>query len=135
LLVARRVPVRDRTLDEGRWHDAVAIGIAQATALVPGISRSGITIGAGLGRGFSPVEAARYSFLLAVPAIAGGGLLSLLRLGGSEVDLGPLAVGLIVAAVSGYAAIAWLLRLLVRVGFLPFAVYCLVVGGLGIVML
>lgn len=135
LLAASRIRIGTRRLEDGRWQDAALVGVAQAAALVPGISRSGMTIGMGLGRGFSPVEAARYSFLLAVPAIAGGGLISLLRLDGSDTDLGALAVGLIVAAVSGYAAITWLLRLLVRVGFLPFALYCLTVGGLGIVIL
>lgn len=114
--------------------DGLLIGVAQAFALIPGISRSGMTITAGVSRDLSTAEAARFSFLLAVPTIAGGGLLSLLDLAGTDVEFGPILVGLVVSAISGYLAIAWLLRALARTGFLPFAVYCLVVGSIGILV-
>ncbi len=102
---------------------------------MPGISRSGMTITAGMARHLSAPEAARFSFLLAIPTIAGGGLISLLDLSATDVELGSVVVGLLVSAVSGYLAIAWLLRVLARTGFLPFAVYCLVVGAIGMVVL
>ena len=107
--------------------DAVVVGVAQAFALIPGISRSGITISAGNGRGFQPVEAARFSFLLGIPAIAGAGLTQLPDVleTGFETEL---LIGLLVAAISGYLAIAWLLAALRRTGLIPFAFYCLAVG-------
>ena len=111
------------------------VGVFQAVALVPGISRSGATITAGIGRSLERSEAARYSFLLAVPTIAGGGLLSLLDLDTAGVSGAALTLGLVVSAVSGYLAIALLLRALTRVGFLAFATYCVVVGVVGIAIL
>jgi len=118
-----------RRLAEGRWTDGVVVGLAQAFALLPGISRSGMTITAGMAQGFERREAARYAFLLSIPAIAGAGLLDgldLLDRGGFTRDL---LVGMAVAAVVGYLAIAGLLRVLARVGLLPFAVYCLIFGA------
>ena len=124
-----------RRLAEGTWRDAVIVGVAQAFALIPGISRSGSTITAGLLRGFDREEAARFSFLLAIPAITGGGLISLLDVADANVELGAVLVGAGVAAVSGYAAIAFLIRLLVSRGFGPLAFYCVTVGLLAVVVL
>lgn len=135
LLVGQRLAGGDRLLTQGRIPDAVVIGVAQALALIPGISRSGITIAAGNGRGFSPEEAARYSFLLGIPAIAGGGLSQLLELSGADAASSALLVGTLVSAVSGYAAIALLLAALRRVGLAPFAVYCFVIGAVAILWL
>ncbi len=108
----------------------VVVGLAQAFALLPGISRSGMTITAGMAQGFERREAARYAFLLSIPAIAGAALLDGMdlrpRRAGSPADL---LVGMAVAAVVGYLAIAGLLRVLTRVGLLPFAAYCLVFGA------
>lgn len=118
-----------RRLAEGRAADALVVGLAQAFALLPGISRSGMTITAGIAQGFTRAEAARYAFLLSIPAIAGAGLLDgidLARHGGFTWDL---LVGMAVAAVVGYLAIAVLLRVLQRVGLLPFALYCLAAGA------
>lgn len=124
-----------RQLIDGRIPDAVVVGIAQAFALIPGISRSGFTISAGNGRRFEPTQAARFSFLLGIPAIAGAGLVSIPD-AVSEGALGwDLVMGMIVAAVSGYLAIALLLAALRRVGLVPFAVYCLLVGGLTVAFL
>lgn len=135
LVVGQRLARGARRLIDGRVPDAIVVGVAQAIALIPGISRSGITITAGNGRGLIPTEAARFSFLLGIPAIAGAGLVSLPDL----LDAGSLGVelwiGLAVAAISGYLAIAVLLAALRRVGLIPFAVYCLVVGGLTIALL
>ena len=135
LVVATRLRPRQRTLEEGATMDAAAVGIAQAAALVPGISRSGITIAAGMGRGFGRVQAARFSFLLSIPAIAGGGLLQAIDLANEGGLRAEVFVGAAVAAVSGYLAIAVLLRLLTRVGLLPFAAYCFVVGAASVLFL
>jgi undecaprenyl-diphosphatase len=135
LIVAERLPRRERSLEDASTSDAVAVGVAQAFALIPGISRSGATITMATARGFDRTEAARFSFLLAVPTIAGGGLLSLLELDGSDGSAGAIFVGFAVAAVSGYAAIAVLLRLITTRGFLPFAAYCLAVGALTLLVL
>jgi undecaprenyl-diphosphatase len=135
LVVGQRLARGARRLIDGRVPDAIVVGVAQAIALIPGISRSGITITAGNGRGLIPTEAARFSFLLGIPAIAGAGLVSLpdlLEAGSLGVELW---IGLAVAAISGYLAIAVLLAALRRVGLIPFAVYCLVVGGLTIALL
>jgi undecaprenyl-diphosphatase len=124
-----------RRLQEGNVPDAIVVGIAQALALIPGISRSGTTISAGNGRGFDPAEAARFSFLLGIPAIAGAGLISLpdlLDAGQFTLDL---FVGMAVAALSGYFAIAFMIGFIRRIGLLPFAVYCFIVGGLTVAFL
>lgn len=136
LVIGQRLARGLRQLvDDGRVPDAVVVGIAQAFALIPGVSRSGITITAGNARRFQPIEAARFSFLLGIPAIAGAGVVSLPEVL-AEGGFGPeLIVGLLVAAVSGYAAIALLLRALRRIGLIPFAIYCFVVGGLTILFL
>ena len=118
-----------RTLAEGRASDALVVGLAQAFALIPGISRSGMTITAGMAQGLERAQAARFAFLLAVPAIAGASLLEgtdLVRDGGFTPEL---LVGVLVAAVVGYATISVLLRILVKVGMAPFAAYCLAAGA------
>ncbi|MGH8945069.1 MAG: undecaprenyl-diphosphate phosphatase [Acidimicrobiia bacterium] len=128
LVFGHRLATGTRVLTQGRVRDALTVGVAQALALIPGISRSGMTISAGNAVQFHPLEAARYSFLLGIPAIAGGGLLQIPDLAGAG-QLGIEAwVGLTVAAVAGYAGIALLLAALRRVGLLPFAAYCLAVG-------
>lgn len=124
-----------RQLIDGRIPDAVVVGIAQAFALIPGISRSGTTISAGNGRRFEPTQAARFSFLLGIPAIAGAGLISLpevIEEGAFGIEL---LVGFLAAAVSGYFAISLLLRALRRVGLIPFAIYCFIVGTLTVALL
>ena len=135
LVLASRLRRRRRALEDGRTIDAVTVGVAQAGALIPGISRSGITIAAGLGRGFEGIEAARFSFLLSIPAIAGGGLLQAIDLADQGGLRAEVFVGAAVAAVSGYLAISVLLRLLARVGLLPFAGYCFVVGAASVLFL
>ena len=133
LLIGQRLANGARVLTEGRVPDAIVVGVAQAFALIPGISRSGITISAGNGRRFQPVEAARFSFLLGIPAIAGAGLTQLPDVleTGFETEL---LVGLLVAAISGYLAIAWLLAALRRTGLSPFAIYCLAVGLVALIV-
>lgn len=136
LLATRAIIDRARRVEESSNGDAAIIGLSQAVALVPGISRSGITISTGLLRGFERAEAARYSFLLGIPAIAGAGLLKSIELAGEPGGIpGAVFVGMAVAAVAGYAAIALLLRLIRRIGLVPFGVYCLAVGAISLVVL
>lgn len=129
LALSLLIPAGARRLESGRGSDALLVGIAQAFALIPGISRSGMTITAGMAQGLERVQAARYAFLLAVPSIAGAGLLEgldLIREGGFEASV---LVGLAVAAVTGYLSIKFLVELLARSGMAPFAGYCLVAGA------
>jgi len=134
LVIGQRLATGVRVLMDGRIPDAVIIGLAQAFALIPGISRSGITISTGNARRFTPTEAARFSFLLGIPAIAGAGLTQLPDLIGSGEFGLDLVVGFAVAAIAGYLAIRLLLAALRNVGLYPFAIYCLAVGLLTVVV-
>jgi len=119
----------DKVVADASIRDTVIMGLGQAVALIPGVSRSGATISTGLLRGFTHAEAARYSFLLGIPAIAGAGLLKGMDLVDSGAGIsGDILVGVAVAAVTGYAAIAFLLRLIGRTGLAPFGIYCMVAG-------
>ncbi|HVE98206.1 MAG TPA: undecaprenyl-diphosphate phosphatase [Mycobacteriales bacterium] len=131
LYVAERVGRQDRAIEELTRVDAAVVGLAQACALVPGVSRSGATLSAGLFRGLDREAAARYSFLLSVPAIVLSGLLELPEIG-VHGDPGVLAtvVATAVAFASGYAAIAWLLRFLVTHSTTVFVVYRIALGVL-----
>jgi len=120
-----------RDLDALRWADALVIGVGQAIAIAPGISRSGATMAAGLWRGLRREAAARFSFLLSAPVIIGAGiwqLKDLLDVPGWTANLAPMLVGLLAAAVVGYVCIRFLLNYLRRGRLYPFAVYCLVAG-------
>ncbi|HLS88096.1 MAG TPA: undecaprenyl-diphosphate phosphatase [Sphingobacteriaceae bacterium] len=115
-------------LDGGR---ALWVGLFQGLALVPGISRSGSTVTAALLAGVEAAAAARFSFLLAIPAIAGAALLDgvdVLTGNAPSLPAGPLLVGFAAAAASGYLAIRWLLSLLAAGRLLPFALYCWVLA-------
>jgi undecaprenyl-diphosphatase len=127
---------RTRDLGSLRWPDALVIGIGQAAAIAPGISRSGATISAGLLRGLERPAAARFSFLLSTPIILGAGLLPLLDLLGEPnflTQIPTLLVGFAAAAIGGYLCIWFLLRYLQRGTLYPFAIYCLVAGTLCLV--
>jgi undecaprenyl-diphosphatase len=106
------------------------MGLAQTCALVPGVSRSGSTIGMALALGLARPEAARFSFLLGIPAIAGAGILELkpavAALRGAPVT--PIVLATIIAAISSYASIAWLIRWLGTHHLTPFAVYRILIG-------
>ena len=109
--------------------DAIYIGIAQAIALIPGTSRSGITITAGLKMGLSRKSAARFSFLMATPIIFGANLFKLNDLLNTEVGL-PEIFGIILSAVSGYLAIAGLIKLVEKVSYKWFFYYRLILSGI-----
>lgn len=135
LFVSGKVPRRARTTEDVTTGDALMIGVAQAIALLPGISRSGMAITTGVNQGLSDLESARFAFLLAVPLIAGGGVIEAADIAGSgSVDAG-LIIATIVAGISGYWAISFLIKGLTRWGLLPFAVYCLTFGTLAVVIL
>ncbi len=114
---------------------AVGIGLAQAVALIPGTSRSGVTISAGLFEGISREAAARFSFLLSIPAILGAGALKLDDLSHAAEPPAQLAVGFVAAAVSGFFAVSLLIRLLRTRTLWPFIWYRLIAGGLFVVLL
>ena len=134
LLVVGEV-ARRRRAEAGRrelgWGIALGMGLAQALAILPGISRSGATIAVGLLCGLEPARAARFSFLLSIPAILGAAVIELPggdleELGGS---LGPLVWAMLLAGFIGWGALRMLLAFLGRGAFLWFAVYCAVLGG------
>jgi undecaprenyl-diphosphatase len=126
----------DRATEELRPTDAGLIGLAQSFALIPGVSRSGMTISAGLARGMERVEAARFAFLLGIPVIAGAGLLSIARaISDGEGITASTIVGMVVAAVTGYWAIAFLIRVLARAGLAPFGIYCVAFGVIALIAL
>ncbi len=114
---------------------AMGIGFAQALALIPGTSRSGVTISAGLFEGVTREAAARFSFLLSIPAILGAGVLKLGDLSQTTESPAQLAVGFVAAAVSGFFAVSFLLRLLRTRTLWPFIWYRLLAGGLFVILL
>jgi undecaprenyl-diphosphatase len=138
LLLAEKVGTRERTMEQIRTKDGFAIGLAQALALVPGVSRSGATITAGLFMGLDRETAARFSFLLSIPAVVLSGLLELGSIlsgeEGAHVGAGALVVATVLAFVSGYAAIAFLLRFLSNHSTVVFVVYRVALGALVLVL-
>ncbi len=135
LLFAERSTAGERGLDTIGWREAMLIGVAQALAILPGVSRSGATISAGLRLGLERAEAARYSFLLSVPAVVGAGvwqLYQLLQSGGLSEQAGVLLTGFASAAVVGYLAIHTLLLFLRRRPLSLFAAYCILFGALSL---
>lgn len=130
-----RAPEGKSELQTG-WREALIIGCAQVLALIPGTSRSGITMTAGRFLGLSRIGAARFSFLMSIPVILLAGSYKLLQLafGDAPVDWGLMVTGMSVAFVSTLFSIHILLRLVQRVGFLPFVIYRLLLGVLLIVI-
>lgn len=129
-----------RRLTETGWLDGILVGVFQTLALAPGVSRSGITITAGLARGMTREAAARFSFLLSIPIIGGTvvyGLHSVVRDIGAlpSGSIGAFAVGFAAAAVSGYLCIHYFLRYLQTRSFAPFVLYRIGVGALLLVLL
>ena len=119
-----------RRIKDMRWQDALLVGIFQALAFIPGTSRSGITITAGLFLGLEREDAARFSFLLSIPIIMLTGLSNGYKLfrSADPVQWDMLAIGVIVSAIVAYLTIGWFLRLLDRVGLMPFVIYRLCLG-------
>jgi len=137
LLLAELRGRRRRELTEMTWLDALLIGIGQAAAIAPGFSRSGTTIATAMLRGVKRKAAARFSFLLSVPIVAGTGLYKLARLLAhteGHLSVPPLLTGFLAAALAGYAAIRLLLAYLRHRPLYPFAAYCAVVGVLALLV-
>ena len=138
LLAAEKVGTRERDIDRINARDGMIIGLAQAAALVPGVSRSGATISAGLFLGFNREAAARYSFLLSVPAVVLSGLFELRGIVSGDEHTDTTALSLVLATgmafVVGYASIAFLLRYLARHTTIVFVVYRVVLGALVLVL-
>lgn len=139
LLYAENIRGRDKKLEETSSTDAVIIGIAQAIAILPAISRSGLTIAGALSRGLNREFAAKFSFMLSIPVILGAAALDLkdiFKLGGSAdigIDLLPLIAGMIAAAISGYFAIRFMLKLLTKGSLKGFAYYVFILAALVLV--
>jgi undecaprenyl-diphosphatase len=121
---------RDRCERDMTWRDVVLIGAAQALALIPGTSRSGATITAGLAVGLTRAAAARFSFLLSIPVIVLAGGLETLELMANPYpgQWGLLLTGAVIAGLSAYLCIHFFLQALERMGMLPFVIYRLVLG-------
>lgn len=131
LWIADRLGDGARRIETLSWAAAMTIGLAQVLAIVPGTSRSGVTMTAALALGLARTEAARFSFLLAVPVlslVAGKALLDLAAGGGDGMSGAAIATGFVVSAVAAYAAVAWLLRWLNTRGMTPFTVYRVILG-------
>jgi undecaprenyl-diphosphatase len=120
-----------RGIANAKFGDAVILGFAQAVALIPGVSRSGITIVTGMGLKFTREAAARYSFLMSIPIVGGAAAYKALEAAKEGLPAGmalPFAVGTLTAALSGFAAVWFLLAYLKRHDLTPFVIYRLVVG-------
>lgn len=137
LLLSEKISQRLRQLEGIGVKDSLLIGLAQAAAIAPGISRSGATIAAGLALNIDREAAARFSFLLALPIILGAGLLKLkdtLAEGVTSSEIGILVIGFVVAAVSGYACIYFLLAYIRRHSLYIFTAYCWLFGIFCLIM-
>ncbi len=137
IVLAERGARQDRGDEALTTSDALRIGLAQCVALVPGVSRSGATISAGLALGYDRVTATRLSFFMAIPALTAAGLLELKDAIGNGVGLGPTLLGTTVAFVVAYASISWLLRFVAGHPLTAFVPYRVAAGAvvLGALML
>jgi len=133
LWIAERVASHSRSIQKVTLKDSLLIGLAQVLALIPGSSRSGTTITAGLFLKFERAAAARFSFLLSIPAVLGSGLYELAKIDHSVFQFGNfnLVIATFVSGVSGYVAIAWLLRYLMKNTTMIFVWYRI---GLGVLL-
>ena len=135
MAVADRVGTRAKGLDEVTPRDGITIGFAQSLALIPGVSRSGATISAGLFLGYKRADAARFSFLLSVPAVVLSGVYQLGDItSGDGPGVGATVLATVAAFIAGYASIAWLLRWLTSHTLTVFVVYRLALGTLLLVL-
>lgn len=135
IVYAEKVATQRRGEREVSFTDALVIGLLQCVALVPGVSRSGATISAGLVRGLDRVTATRLSFLFGIPALFAAGLYELKDAIGGHVGVAPTLLATVISFVVGYVAIAWLLRFVVRHSIAVFATYRVALGVLVIVLL
>ena len=126
----RHRAVRERkSLENLTVRDGLLYGMAQALALVPGVSRSGATISAGLFMGYTREAAARYSFLLAIPAVLASGLFELMEIGEGHVSWGPTIFATVLAFFVAYAVISWFMKFISTRSFMPFVIYRILLGA------
>lgn len=131
LFIAEKIGKRSRDLSQMNWKDSLWIGLWQAVSIFPGISRSGATMTGGLTRNYDRTSAARFSFLMSIPIMLAAGAYSvkdLLKVSGLTAFLPKLLIGFIFAAIVGYFAIHYFLKLIARHSLLWFALYCAVLG-------
>ncbi len=129
LLIADRMGKGGKQIADLSWKLVLIIGIAQATALVPGTSRSGITITAALLLGLSPTSSAKFSFLMSIPIIALSGAWQALELLGSNgTDWSVIAIATLISGVSAYICIHYFLKLIQSIGLMPFVIYRVLLG-------
>ena len=134
--VADALGSRKHDLTELNSRDGVLYGLGQALALIPGVSRSGATISTGLTLGYTRESAARYSFLLAVPAVLASGFYEMTKIGkDTTAAWGPTLLAAVIAFFVGIAVIAWLLRWVITKTFLPFVIYRILLGFAVILLL
>jgi undecaprenyl-diphosphatase len=129
--IADKVGSTEKTLKQLTLRDAIFMGLAQALALIPGVSRSGATLSMGRFLGYDRETATRYAFLLAIPAVIGAGVFQLKDIPNGEnlYGWGPTIVATIVSFIVGYAAIAWLLRYVTTHSYTPFVIYRIALGA------
>jgi undecaprenyl-diphosphatase len=134
--VADALGSRVKTERDLTVRDGILFGLAQSLALIPGVSRSGASISAGLAMGYTRGAAARYAFLLAIPAVLASGLYEATKIGDeANVQWAPTLMATAIAFVVGYVVIAWLMRWLSTRSYLPFVIYRLALGTLILVLL
>lgn len=133
--LADRIGRKAQGLNSLNARDGIVLGLGQALALIPGVSRSGATISTGLLLGYTREAAARYAFLLAMPAVFGSGLYEARKIGETAVAWPQTIVATVIAFVVGLAVIAWLLRWVSTRSFTPFVVYRIALGGVIIALL
>lgn len=134
--IADRLGGTDKTMRQLSLRDAILMGLAQALALIPGVSRSGATLSMGRLLGYDREAATRYAFLLAIPAVIGAGIFELKDIPNGEniYGWGPTAVATVASFVVGYAAIAWLLRYVTTRSYAPFVLYRVALGAATLVL-
>lgn len=135
--VCDRLGRQDRTIENLNGKHAVLFGLAQAMALIPGVSRSGATISMGRALGYDRAAATRYAFLLAIPAVVGAGLFQLPEIPGGDnaYGVGPTILATVVSFVVGISVIHWLLQYVSKHSYTPFVIYRIGLGGLVLALL
>ena len=131
LYLVEKISKSSFNLDSMKWYHGVVVGIAQGMAIIPGISRSGSTIAASLFQGMDRESAARYSFLLSAPVILGAGILEIkdvMEVGLTDLSFLLILLGSLTAAISGYFAIKYLLKILQEDKLTIFSYYCWTLG-------
>jgi len=134
LWLSEKISKRERTLESLTWLDALLMGVAQGLAIAPCISRSGATLATGLVRGLKREDAARFSFLMAIPVIIGAAGFKLLHATVTSGELSLLLIGFLAALVSGFLVIRAFLKFIRSHSLVPFAVYCVLIGIVTLVL-